>query len=289
MVARFGSNVSGGVSLTVSNGATVTLAPTDRSASASRDASVARGGLVDRGGFSNTAVGLRFSPAGMEAVVDFRSVVAPHAYRWVVGDSDVKRLLARRDGSVAIEGASGPLLRALRPSAIDAAGRALPVSVSVSGHALSIALGATRAVTYPVVLEERFVDQSRRTVATAAADNPWCIGPVSRPGMNIFDIDTTRLHHIRWGAQWSPGATYGVKRLTAIGYQYINGKATDQTYSKLKPVYPQYTFHSGIAHYRIVGGGRRIYQVHRRDYYQLFFQSWGNGFYGYATRGCWVG
>ena len=289
MVARFGSNVSGGVSLTVSNGATVTLAPADWSASASRDGSVANGRIVDGGGHSDTAVGLRFSPAGTDAVIDLKSPAAPRAYRWVVGDSDVRRLVARHDGSVVIEGTSGPLLWALRPSATDAAGRALPVSISVYGHDLSIAVGAARSVRYPIVLHQRFVDQGRRTLATAAADNPWCIGPVSRPGMNIFDIDTTRLHHIRWGAQWSPGATYGVRSLTAIGYQYINGKATSQTYSKLKPVYPQYTFHSAIAYYRIVGGGPRIYQVHRRDYYQLFFQSWGNGFYGYATRGCWVG
>jgi hypothetical protein len=277
MVARFGSDAAAGVSLTVSDGATVTLALADPSASAARAS-------------RDRAVAFRFSPAGAQAVIMLRSAASPRSYRWTVGGSHVTALVARRDGSGAIRGTTGTLLSAVGASATDAVGRALPVSASVHRRRLSIALGAVRRViAYPVVLGERFVDQSQPSLATAAADNPWWIGPVYRRGMNIFDIDTTALHHIRWGAQWSPSATYGVRGLTALGYQYVNGNATDQTYSKLNPVYPQYTFHAGIAYYKIVGGGSRIYQVHRRDYYQLFFQSWGNGFYGYATRGCWVG
>jgi hypothetical protein len=219
------------------------------------------------------------------------SPAAPRVSAWSVEGDGAASLVKQPDGSVAIDDALGATIASLAPSATDAAGRPLPILISVAGADIVVTLASdVGGVVYPVEIHEQIVDQSsgaEETPAAIPAGSAWCDGDVSRPGMKIFSIATTTNTTIAWAAQWSPSATYGVDSLSSLGYQYVNGYATDQTYSKVG-VYPQYTFHSHLKNYQIVGQGSRVHKIVANDYYQLFFQSTGNGFYGYATRGCWV-
>lgn len=172
---------------------------------------------------------------------------------------------------------------------------ALLGALAVPGAALA-AVGWTPAASATGLIGSDRTAATFQTLAPAAAvgfapiaraatvGGRYCDGPNNRTGYRIFDVDSTSAHHVRWGIQYQPYAYHGVKAMYALAYQYINDKATSNTYVK-GPVTPSYLFHASIATYTFAGHSAR-HEVHAGDKYQLFFQAWGNGFYGWGTRTC---
>ncbi|HEV3047041.1 MAG TPA: RHS repeat-associated core domain-containing protein [Solirubrobacteraceae bacterium] len=198
--------LSSGVTL---SGVGVSLTPVDRAGSALGGSEGAIDGASVLYANTQTDSDTLVKPvtAGLEADTVLRSVQSPQRLYFKVGLPAGARLVqsAKGSGPVRVLAGGAVLAVVLAPSAVDAAGTIVPVSMSVSGDTLSVDVPhASGDYQYPIIVDPTVADKELGEVSSnwaAETDNPAAFSFVGG-GASIEDFDRTSVEYQRgqWGA-----------------------------------------------------------------------------------------
>jgi hypothetical protein len=159
------------------------------------------------------------TPTGVEALTTLRGPDAPPTQTFELELPEGASLLANEEGGAEALNDGEPILRVRAPSAIDAAGAPVPVSLSVSGDAITVTASPGEEVAWPVLVDplmEGFAWQNGAT-GNYAGWTPWTNNPAivpsfGEPWAGHTGINLEAQHeYFNFGAQatW----THGVPRL----------------------------------------------------------------------------
>ncbi len=154
------AQIEDGISLP-ETGVTIELAgaPGERSAS-----NVEESAAVYPNIFTDSDLAVTPTPTGVETFTQLRSPDAPHTQTFRLDMPPGAELEPTEDGGASVVKDGSPLLKVRPPTAIDAEGDTVPVSLSVSGDSIIVHAAPTTANEYPLlvdpVYETYFWDQN---------------------------------------------------------------------------------------------------------------------------------
>jgi sugar lactone lactonase YvrE len=93
------------------------------------------------------------TPTGVETFTMLRSAQAPQTQTFHLGLPDGSELNANPEGGATVTQAGEPLLTVQPPSAIDAEGNSVPVSLAVAGDSLTLRVDPSSEAAFPILLD----------------------------------------------------------------------------------------------------------------------------------------
>ncbi|HEY5052712.1 MAG TPA: hypothetical protein VII45_04810, partial [Solirubrobacterales bacterium] len=96
------------------------------------------------------------TPTGLETLTQLRSADSPRTETFHLTLPDGATLKETDDGGAEVIRAGKPLISVPRPSAIDAEGNEVPVSLDVSGNSIALHIAPTDSTAYPALVDPLF-------------------------------------------------------------------------------------------------------------------------------------
>ncbi|HEX3042208.1 MAG TPA: hypothetical protein VHP56_09000 [Solirubrobacterales bacterium] len=111
---------------------------------------------------------------GFETFTQMRSAAAPTTHRFDLNVPQGATIEATSDGGAAVIKGEEPLVAVKPPTAIDAEGQAVPVTLSVVGDSIELQVAPSQETVFPVLLDPIFESYSwKDTGSTAGIETDW--------------------------------------------------------------------------------------------------------------------